>query len=701
MHAVETQDVWVQNVAAQYQLYTGMNALEKMLPYVIPGAEYNSAARDPPPKCHPDTRTQIRADLQHQINDEARMIWMHGPAGVGKSAIMQTLAETLSPHRICATLFFSRSSDPPRNDSKKVFLTLAYSLAVGNSDYRKHIEERMFQDPALLERSLAEQFHRFFIAPFIDNFVEAGRQRWVMLLDGLDECRNDADDQCRIVDLIRDSILHHAGATPFVWVIASRPEDHLMNALLQVKEEFQDRSVEFWELKIPVDSDAAVQDIERYLHAEFTNIRKKHPNAFPGPTSVWPSDSDFLKVARASSGLFVFASTLTKYISIGSPASRLKLIVALIDRSTLRSTRVPQSPFSLLDMLYTQIMSDVPEDLLPVAKSLLGYFRLVSKRSISGKGLVDACNILGLYQDEAYDALRKLHSVLTCSSPEGAKRDGITFFHASFADFFLDRARSQNYYVDLDQECTNTWRCYIRILRESCQANSALTTPIPNRNGVNIYWVPEDDDSRLDVLREDLLSLAQRDCVRLLNKHGRLRGISRPPPGDRIRLLVDTPELIDAFRSIHPVLFHAKKTLAKEFMNWVNNCASEVIRETIISREFPISQLDIERLFRSLRIRPWCWYAVAYTVSYVDVTVAHIDASQRSFVKGQIRRFGTEIYPFDVVEVVSAVDAETMQPCTVRVVGMDPWGLYAVIGPFRARFGHLGDAFYVLPYTDT
>ncbi|KAF9441485.1 hypothetical protein P691DRAFT_683745, partial [Macrolepiota fuliginosa MF-IS2] len=60
-----------------------------MLPYIIPGAEYNSAARDPPPRCHPDTRTQIRAELYKRFNDSTRIVWMHGPAGVGKSAIMQ------------------------------------------------------------------------------------------------------------------------------------------------------------------------------------------------------------------------------------------------------------------------------------------------------------------------------------------------------------------------------------------------------------------------------------------------------------------------------------------------------------------------------------------------------------------------------------------------------------------------------------
>ncbi|KAF9443450.1 hypothetical protein P691DRAFT_412820 [Macrolepiota fuliginosa MF-IS2] len=222
-------------------VHMGPNPLEKMLPHVIPGAEFNSAARDPPLKCHPDTHTQIRADLQNRINGTARLIWMHGPVGAGKSAIMQTIAETVPT---CATLFFSCSSDPPRNDSKKVLTTLAYSLAVENEDYYKYIEVRLSKDPAFLEKSLADQFLRLFITPFIDNLVKPGCQRWVVLLDGLDECKNDHNDQCRIVELIGDSILRHAGATPFVWVIASRPEAHLMASWHELEGKFRDRPAE-------------------------------------------------------------------------------------------------------------------------------------------------------------------------------------------------------------------------------------------------------------------------------------------------------------------------------------------------------------------------------------------------------------------------------------------------------------------------
>lgn len=36
-----------------------MPVLKEMVNYTMPGAQYDSDARDSPPKCHPGTRTQI------------------------------------------------------------------------------------------------------------------------------------------------------------------------------------------------------------------------------------------------------------------------------------------------------------------------------------------------------------------------------------------------------------------------------------------------------------------------------------------------------------------------------------------------------------------------------------------------------------------------------------------------------------------
>ncbi|KAF9444223.1 hypothetical protein P691DRAFT_736830 [Macrolepiota fuliginosa MF-IS2] len=546
-------------------------ALMKLLEYTIPGAEFNSAARDPPPRCYPDTRNRIFTDLHNHIANGKKIVWMHGPFGVGKSAIMETLAGMVSLQSTCATLFFSRHSNPPRNDSKKVFTTLAYSLATANVDYRKYIEEKLFQDPAFLDKSLEEQFNRLFLAPFANDRVPTGHQRWVMLLDGLDQCKNEEDDQRRILNLICDSFFFHPG--PFVWVIASRPEPHLMHAV------FWGLPTSFWaELSITFTG----RGVGQYIRQEFSNIRRRHPDSFPDSTSIWPSKQDILKIIKASSGFFAFASILMKYLSMGRPVSRLKFVIAIVDKSTLYPDRIPQEPLPSLDMQYTQIMMDIPEEQLSITKSLLGYYCLIREWTISGEGLVEACNILGLCQDDAYDALYRLRSVLGYPSPWMAQFDGVKFFHVSFLDFLLDHTRSQNYYIDLDQELTSIWRCYTRILKEF---SSVLPTPI--YDGINVQWTPvPDDDTYLEGLQESLLRRAQRGWVSLLMGYGHLPCTSCPRPANDRRLMADALELADTFRSIHPLSFDSGEFPVKEFVDWFNNHAPEGVREAVILQEF-------------------------------------------------------------------------------------------------------------------
>lgn len=386
---------------------------------------------------------------------------------------MQTLAEEVSPHSICTTAFLSRASQ--RDESKKVFPTLAYSLAVASLQYRQYIEAKMEEDPAFLKKTLDDQFNTLFITPFVDGRVKTGPLPWIVFLDGLDECQNtkSTDNQCRVMNLICDSIFQHAKSTPFIWVIASRPEGNLKKAWLQVQRQFHGRISELWELVIPVNSDQATQDVELYLHKQFEYIRINYSELIPG--GIWPSESDFLRIARKSSGLFVFASTVTRYISDEDPVSRLRYIISLIIRIEKLSTAPDDNPLHTMDLLYSSIMSDIPKRQLPVINSLIGYRHLLNvvvarhstwedRRKMK---LVETCNILGLQQNEAYAALRQLQSVLSYPSPENAHENGIEFFHTSFLDFLLDKSRSQTFHIDLDLVVTDIWRAYTRIIKES------------------------------------------------------------------------------------------------------------------------------------------------------------------------------------------------------------------------------------------
>ena len=70
-------------------------------PKVASGALLNSAERYPAPHCHPGTRIAAKKAVKHWIGrrgfgSEKRIMWISGPPGVGKSAILQTVCEELT-----------------------------------------------------------------------------------------------------------------------------------------------------------------------------------------------------------------------------------------------------------------------------------------------------------------------------------------------------------------------------------------------------------------------------------------------------------------------------------------------------------------------------------------------------------------------------------------------------------------------------
>ena len=73
-------------------------------------AFHNSEERFDPPKCHPNTRLAVLTKIMEWIKWEEDLnsfiMWVYGPAGAGKSAISQTIAEMCEEEMILLASFF-------------------------------------------------------------------------------------------------------------------------------------------------------------------------------------------------------------------------------------------------------------------------------------------------------------------------------------------------------------------------------------------------------------------------------------------------------------------------------------------------------------------------------------------------------------------------------------------------------------------
>lgn len=92
---------------------------------------------------------------------------MKGPAGVGKCAAAQTCAEKLEQLGKLGAAFFSsinrhsagnNISTNGKGEHHKFFPSIAYQLAILNSDYHSLIDRKIHQTKTLLSKSMEAQF---------------------------------------------------------------------------------------------------------------------------------------------------------------------------------------------------------------------------------------------------------------------------------------------------------------------------------------------------------------------------------------------------------------------------------------------------------------------------------------------------------------------------------------------------------------
>ncbi|KAF9473577.1 hypothetical protein BDN70DRAFT_908816 [Pholiota conissans] len=280
------------------------SAFKKLLDISAPNALYDSEARFDPPKCHPKTRIAVLEYLMGWIfgrNDpEALIMWLYGPAGAGKSAILQTIAEWFAERNSLLASFFFGHSDPTRNHIKPLIPTIACQIAITIPELKLYVEGAIERDPFLLNKSLATQFQLLIVTPLqaltASGNLKPGSPR-LIIIDGLDECE-DPKMQSMILRVIADAF--RSQNLRLIFLIASRPERN-------IHQTFSSTPLSgLWRSVVLDDTYKPDNDIHLFLMDSFREIRTTHHDYLIPET--WPSESDIDTLIRKSSGQFIYAS---------------------------------------------------------------------------------------------------------------------------------------------------------------------------------------------------------------------------------------------------------------------------------------------------------------------------------------------------------------------------------------------------------
>ncbi|KAF8814331.1 hypothetical protein BYT27DRAFT_7238893 [Phlegmacium glaucopus] len=354
-------------------------------------------------------------------------------------ALAQSIAEICYEANLLAASFFFSRTAAGRSDESRLIPTLVYQLCLSMPAIRKYVEDIIDRDPLVLSRSIrslvVDPLRRAMLDEKDAIPLRSGPK--LIIIDGLDECGT-AKVQRYILSMIRDAF--------YVDPLCSMTRHLALD-----------------------DSYRPDDDIKLFLQSRFDEIRQNHPlrNLLP---PKWPSDSELVRLVQKSSGQFIYASTVMKYLDSPHhwPTDRLDVIFGLSNPGV-------DTPFAALDALYIHIFSAV-QNIHRVLEILSLLVLRQTKMTITPQLLV---NIFFLRHGDVYIILSDLHSIMDIPSP-GTNRSSslyassggmlkesssvIHIFHVSLGDFLLDKSRSGRFYIDAGNAHANITRYFLNFL---------------------------------------------------------------------------------------------------------------------------------------------------------------------------------------------------------------------------------------------
>jgi hypothetical protein len=391
--------------------------LDKLQKFISEDAFYDSRARFPPPKCHPGTRVEVLRIIEDWIydpNPSQSIFWLNGPAGAGKSAIIQTIAEHHMDTQLAASFFFERGTWD-RGVADRLFPTLVWQLAFSIPEIRPYLESMLRTERSIYAKSTHVQFDRFFVQVFENLLRDKPNlclQRPLIIIDAVDECATEVDQKI-LLALI--GVEMASQRIPLRFLISSRPEPHIWEVFNT------DNMKSIARVLVLDETFGPNNDIRKYLEDEISRIFAQRPP---------PSVADAINhIVSEASGQFIYASTVVKFIdgSDQDPGTQLNNIILSPRQST-------SSPYPQLDQLYIQILSQQGHTRL-----LKGIFVLILAFGYTDLDLI--CRRLRINKEDLRLKLRKMHSLLNISD------SGIRPFHLSFLDFLQEKKRAGKYYI--------------------------------------------------------------------------------------------------------------------------------------------------------------------------------------------------------------------------------------------------------------
>ncbi|KAL8383434.1 hypothetical protein RB595_010567 [Gaeumannomyces hyphopodioides] len=408
-------------------------ALGERLP-VVKGAAFNAQANEHDPSCHPDTRVDLLADIHRWTEDPNGkcIFWLRGMAGTGKSTISRTVARKLSEKKVPSASFFFKKGEGDRGRAAMFFTTILAQLVQRLPSLEPHVRNAIDSDPAIVDKTMKDQFEKLLLEP-LDKCKGHNSQLLAVVVDALDECDREEDATVLIRLLSRAKEVTSFRLRFFV---TSRPELPIRLGFKKIGDNYQNLALH------NVPKPDIKRDISTFLRSELDRIRQDFNETVPGPglPSDWPPPACFKDLVNMAVPLFIFASTVCRFIAdihYGNPMEQLDKILEYKTkggRSQLHATYLP-----ILNQLLPNRTDTGSAGRTEEEAGVVAWFRdIVGTIVLLADPLPPAslASILGRPPLDVDSKLCTLHSVLNIPDDPLVP---VKLLHLSFRDFLVDQ----------------------------------------------------------------------------------------------------------------------------------------------------------------------------------------------------------------------------------------------------------------------
>ena len=367
--------------------------------------------------CMPGTRLGVLSKFIAWVqNDPLSIFWLAGMAGTGKTSIAVTLCRMLraDPTVYLGGYFCSRSAGSiARTDVRRILPTLAVLLASQSPEFAESLAVELEKDDSLGHKPVPEQLGPLLRRPL--SKLASSSRTVVFVIDALDECNNERE----LAELLR-LLADFECDSQVKFILTSRPELHIrgtpisnpdLNTILQLH---------------TISMEEVTSDIRLYIRGTLRDA---------APDATWYTDRDIDLLVTLSGGLFIFASTVLKYVLRSDEDSdRQDRLGKATATTTTRTTAT-----SSIDRMYELVLMEasncdtVDDDELDRMKRILACI-LTARMPLS----VDAlAALLNLTSSRLRGSLGRLHSLVYL--PAENELPGLRTLHASLGDYLFER----------------------------------------------------------------------------------------------------------------------------------------------------------------------------------------------------------------------------------------------------------------------